>query len=130
AMREAAAGRSDITITGAVDSILPHLQRPSIVTLPITLGSGTRLKILEAFATQRPVVSTAKGAEGLEVTDGQHLLLRDDAEGMAAAVVELWTDRERRARLCETAHRLVSERYSWLAAAEAVAASLASVPAG
>jgi polysaccharide biosynthesis protein PslH len=124
ALQAAAAADPDVTVTGAVDSILPYLREPSIVTLPIARGSGTRLKILEAFATGRPVVSSSKGAEGLEVVDGQHLLLRDDPVAMTDAVLALWSDAALRQALCSAARDLLVQRYSWESAAHAIEKSL------
>ena len=77
-------------MTGAVESVVPYLEQACVVTLPITIASGTRLKFLEAFAVGRPVVSSAKGAEGIEALDGKHLLIRDTPESMAEAVLDLW----------------------------------------
>jgi polysaccharide biosynthesis protein PslH len=130
ALRQAAAGDARITITGAVDSILPYLASPSVVTLPISCGSGTRLKILEAFAAGRPVVSTAKGAEGLEVVDGRHLLVRDHPADIAAAVLEVWRDPARRSQLVERSRQLVEDQYSWAACAAKIARSLEPVMSG
>jgi polysaccharide biosynthesis protein PslH len=124
ALQAAAAADPDVTVTGAVDSILPYLGEPSIVTLPIARGSGTRLKILEAFATGRPVVSSSKGAEGLNVVDGEHLLLRDDPAAMTDAVLALWSDAALRRALCSAAKDLLVRRYSWESAAQAIEKSL------
>ncbi len=130
-MLDAARRDAGVVVTGAVDHIVPYLQQPCVVTLPIAVGGGTRLKILEAFAAGSPVVSTAKGAEGLAAVDGQHLLIREDATAIAAAVVQLWSDSLLRSRLCRNALDLVNARYSWAAAGDAIAASLgvASPPA-
>jgi glycosyltransferase involved in cell wall biosynthesis len=130
ALRDAARRLGDVELTGAVDSALPYLERPCIVTLPIRVGSGTRLKILEAFAVGRPVVTTAKGAEGLAVVDGEHLLIREDVETMAASVIDLWQHPARRLGLCERALTLVRSRYSWSVAAERIAQSLGVLPIG
>jgi glycosyltransferase involved in cell wall biosynthesis len=123
-MLSAASRDAAITVTGPVASVLPYLEPPCVVTLPIAFGSGTRLKILEAFAAGRPVVSTAKGAEGLAAIDGVHLLIREEPAAMAEAVIELWTKPLVRARLCANALKLVRERYSWPVAAERIAQSL------
>jgi glycosyltransferase involved in cell wall biosynthesis len=121
---EAARQTPGVELTGAVQSVLPYLERPCIVTLPIAVGSGTRLKLLEAFAVGRPVVSTSKGAEGLAVVDGDHLLIREDVQTMAEAVIDLWHQAQWRLDLCERALSLVRSRYSWSVAAEQIAQSL------
>src|SRR5687767_2092879 len=97
---EAAREIPGIELTGAVENVVPYLERPCIVTLPITVGSGTRLKILEAFAVGRPVVSTSKGAEGLDAVDGDHLLIREDIDTIADAVIDLWDRPHLRAHVC------------------------------
>jgi glycosyltransferase involved in cell wall biosynthesis len=121
-----AEARSDprIELTGPVQNVLPYLEQPCIVTLPIAFGGGTRLKIVEAFAVGRPVVSSAKGAEGLDAIDGTHLLLREDPAAMAEAVIELWHRPQWRGALCARALELVQRRYSWPAAARRIARSL------
>lgn len=112
AMKAAADGREDVEITGPVDSVLPYLKQRSLIVLPIRVGGGTRLKVLEAFAASRPVISTAKGAEGIDAEDGRHLLIRESAEEIAEAAVMLWNERETRASICGSALQLVTERYS------------------
>lgn len=123
-MKAAAEGHADVVILGKVDSILPYLKEPCVVVLPLRLGSGTRLKILEAFACGRPVVSTAKGVEGIDAVDGTHLLVRESAGEMADAAVALWMDRELRGRICRNALELVSDCYSHQNAARLIRESL------
>jgi glycosyltransferase involved in cell wall biosynthesis len=100
-----------VTVIGRVPAMEPELARADIVVVPIRFGSGTRLKILEAFAHRVPVVSTTLGAEGLEVQTGTHLLLGDDAESFAAACRRVLSDGALRARLVAAAERLYLERY-------------------
>jgi polysaccharide biosynthesis protein PslH len=97
------------------------------VTLPIATGSGTRLKILEAFAARRPVVSTSKGAEGIDATDEEHLLIRDH-NAIADAVIDLWRRPQLRERICDRALDLVRSRYSWSVANQRIAQSLGMEP--
>jgi glycosyltransferase involved in cell wall biosynthesis len=85
--------------------------------VPLRVGGGTRIKIFEALAMARPVVSTTVGAEGLPVTDGQNILLADDPDAFASAVVRLLKDAELRQRIGR-AGRCLAERYSWDAAAQ------------
>lgn len=124
AMVDSARGDPDIEITGPVESVLPWLQKPCIVTLPITFGSGTRLKILEAFGLGRPVVSTAKGAEGIDAVDGEHLLLRESIDEIVNAVINLWQRADLRTQLCDNALDLVRRKYSWSAASERIVDSV------
>lgn len=125
AMRRAAASDPDVLITGAVPSVLPYFANPCIVVLPIRSGSGTRLKILEAFAAGAAVVSTAKGAEGIAVTDGRDISLAETPAEFAAAIRTLWRDPAARAAQVARALALVEARYSWQAAARAIRGSLA-----
>jgi glycosyltransferase involved in cell wall biosynthesis len=127
-MKEAAAKDPDVLVTGAVDSILPYFNDPCIMALPITQGSGTRLKILEAFAWGRPVVSTSKGCEGIEGIDGESLFIRDDIESMADTVVDLWNNNTLRRKVCASALKLVREKYSWDVAALRIKESLGLQP--
>jgi glycosyltransferase involved in cell wall biosynthesis len=113
AMKAAAQGRDDVEITGPVDSVLPYLKQRCLMVLPLRLGGGTRLKILEAFAANRPVISTAKGVEGIDAVDGRHLLVRESAGDIAEAAVRLWQDQDLRANLCKNAHQLVTDLYSF-----------------
>jgi len=85
----------------------------SVSVVPLRLGGGTRIKILEAFALGLPVVSTAKGCEGLIVEDGQHLLIRDDPESFAAAVAAAVNDPDLSESLRMNGRRLAEERYDW-----------------
>jgi glycosyltransferase involved in cell wall biosynthesis len=85
----------------------------SVSVVPLRLGGGTRIKILEAFALRLPVVSTTKGCEGLAVEDGQHLMIRDDPESFAAAVAMAVNDQVLSAKLRRNGRMLVEERYNW-----------------
>jgi len=85
----------------------------SVSIAPLRLGSGTRLKILEALAWGLPVVSTRLGAEGIDVMDGEHALLREDAAAFADAVVQLLRDRALWMKLRKNGAELVRARYAW-----------------
>ncbi|HTQ05744.1 MAG TPA: glycosyltransferase family 4 protein, partial [Polyangiaceae bacterium] len=102
-----------VEILGMVESVAPYIDRASAVVVPLRIGGGTRLKIVEALAKGKPVVSTRLGAEGIEVVDGQHLLLADEPADFAAAVERLFTEPGLGARLGAGARRLAEERYSW-----------------
>ncbi len=124
AMLQAAGGTGDVTITGSVESVLPYLQQSSLMVVPLTLGSGTRLKILEAFAAGCPVISSSKGAEGIECIDERHLLIRESPESMAKAAIELWKNTGKMRSIQKNALELVSRKYSWNSAAEKIKNSL------
>jgi polysaccharide biosynthesis protein PslH len=102
-----------VRVTGSVEDVRPWLKQASVVVVPLLSGGGTRLKILEAFAAGRPVVSTSVGAAGLEVVHGEHLLIADSAFEMAVALVSLIRNPQQCGQLVEAAHRLVQERYRW-----------------
>ena len=105
-----------IEITGRVDDVRPYLSRAAAVLAPLRIGGGTRLKILEAMAMGRPVISTRLGAEGLEVAHDQHLLLADDPVGFAAQVGRVLDDPALAEALGSAARRLIQKRYGWAAA--------------
>jgi glycosyltransferase involved in cell wall biosynthesis len=111
-------GRDDIDLVGRVPSPLPYYQDAHVAVVPLRAGGGTRLKILEAMALGRPVVSTPLGCEGLAVEHGKHLLIASDAEDFAAAVARLLTDRALATRLILVARALVERDYDWTAIAE------------
>jgi glycosyltransferase involved in cell wall biosynthesis len=105
--------REDVVVTGFVAEVAPFVRGARLCVVPIRYGSGTRLKVLEAFAFGKPTVATTVGAEGIEARDGEELLLRDGAEDTARAVVELLRDPARARRLGERARALAEERYDW-----------------
>ncbi len=118
-----------VHVTGQVDDVVPYYARCGVCVVPLRAGGGTRLKILEAMALGRPVVSTTLGCEGLEMTPSEHLLVADDQEGLASATVRLLTDASARDRLVARARRLVVARYDWDAIAERMLAVYADVVA-
>jgi glycosyltransferase involved in cell wall biosynthesis len=91
-----------------------------VVVVPLRIGGGSRIKILEALAMGKAVVSTSIGAEGLAVSDGVHLLLADTPAEFASRVVELLASPQECQRLGEKGRRLVVDRYSWDRAANAL----------
>ncbi len=105
---------ASVELTGYVDDIRPTVTRSSVCVVPLRLGGGTRLKILEAMALGVPVVATSKGAEGLDVIDHEHLLLADSPTGFAAGVTGLLWTPALRMRLAANARRLVERRYDWM----------------
>jgi glycosyltransferase involved in cell wall biosynthesis len=104
------------TFTGPVDDAIAELARALLCVVPLLSGSGTRFKILEAWAAGRAVVSTTIGAEGLGARDGEHLLIADDASSFAAAIAKFMRDPALRARLGSAGRALYVERFTWPAA--------------
>jgi glycosyltransferase involved in cell wall biosynthesis len=100
-------------VTGYVDDIRPYFARAEVFVAPLRIGGGTRVKILEAMAMERPVVTTSIGCEGLDVLRGDSLLIGDTPEEFADAVVSLLRDQRLRESLSSRGAALVRERYSW-----------------
>ena len=109
----AAARDARIVVTGPVRDVRPYFAAATVLAVPLFQGGGTRMKILEAFASGLPVVSTAKGAEGLHACDGTHLLIAETAGDFAEAVLSLWRDPARGRQLAARARALVAERFTW-----------------
>ncbi len=116
-----------VVLTGYLDDIRPCVAQSWVCVVPLRLGGGTRLKILEAMALGTPVVSTGKGAEGLEVTPGENILIADEPIEFADAVLRLLGDRALRARLAANGRQLVQKRYDWRIIGERFNAFLESV---
>ncbi|MBI4541920.1 MAG: glycosyltransferase [Gemmatimonadetes bacterium] len=112
-------GAPGVAVVGSVPDVRPELEGAAVAVAPLAAGAGTRIKILEALAAGRPVVTTTVGAEGISVADGVHCLVRDDPRSFAEAVVRLLRDRELATRLAGRGRALVEERYTWEQAAEA-----------
>jgi polysaccharide biosynthesis protein PslH len=104
---------SGVRVSGSVDDVRPWLRSASVVVVPLLSGGGTRLKILEAFASGRPVVSTSVGAAGLDVQDDKHLVISDRPMDMAQSVVSVLRNRAMGEKLCDNAYQLVQARYRW-----------------
>ena len=102
-----------VTVVGPVDDLRPQLAAAAVVVVPLRLGSGTRLKILEAWAMARPVVSTSLGAEGLDAEPGRHLLIADDPSDFASAVLRVLGEPGLAGELGRAGRSLACERYSW-----------------
>jgi polysaccharide biosynthesis protein PslH len=112
------ARRRGVAVTGLVPDVVPHYRWARVAVAPIHSGGGTRMKILEAMALGRPVVSTRLGCDGLEAEDGRHLLVADRAGDFARQIAALLEDAQLRERLCREGRRLVERRYSWQRSAD------------
>jgi glycosyltransferase involved in cell wall biosynthesis len=118
-----------VTVHGSVPDMRPFFASASLCTLPMLEGGGTRLKLAEAFAAERAVVSTTNGAVGVPVTPGDDIVIADGAEAFARAIVELLRDDERRDALAAAGHRTGSEHLDWQKLGERWAGLLESVVA-
>lgn len=103
-----------VHVTGTVDDVRPFYSHAFAVIVPLRVGGGTRLKILEAMAAGVPVISTRLGAEGLSVEDNRHILLADSREQVAFAVKSLLQHPKFRSQLTEAARALVVNQYDWV----------------
>jgi polysaccharide biosynthesis protein PslH len=110
--------RPGVTVTGEVPDLRPYLRRAAVIGVPVRMGGGTRLKVVEGLALGKAMVSTTLGCEGVGVRDGEHLLIGDGPEAFADRVLELFDDAERRERLGRAGRRLMEQRYSWDLAGE------------
>ncbi|MGH9453075.1 MAG: glycosyltransferase, partial [Terriglobia bacterium] len=106
---------SGVEVTGRVADIRPYVREAAVYIVPLRIGGGTRLKIFEAMAMGKPVVSTTVGAEGLPVQDKRDILLADDPQEFADAVVQLLHSPDLRSRIGTAARALVESGYSWAA---------------
>ena len=110
--RVQALAQSSVEVTGRVASVVDHLREAAVVVVPLRVGGGTRLKIYEAMATGKAVVSTTVGAEGLDVHHGKDVMLADSAEGFAESVITLLTDAQLRRQQGSAASELAAN-YGW-----------------
>ena len=108
-----AGAQAGVQVTGTVPDVRPHVAQAAVYIVPLRVGGGTRLKIFEALAMGKAVVSTTVGAEGLPIVPGEHFLQADGTAEFARAVVGLLRDSERRYTLGLAGRRLVEARYSW-----------------
>jgi polysaccharide biosynthesis protein PslH len=121
AVRAYIKGDPRIEITGPVKNAVEALAAARVVVVPLIAGSGTRMKIIEAWAAGRAVVSTSIGAEGLSAGDGEHLLVADTAAFFADAVSRLLESNEERRRIGAAGRALYEQRFSWNRAWEVLA---------
>jgi len=121
-----ALARPEVEVTGLVPDIRPYLERAAVFIAPLMIGGGTRVKILEALAMERPVVSTSIGAEGLELAHGASVLFADDPAAFAARVVDVLQDARLAARLGACGRQHVAARFDWDRIGEAARQLLAS----
>jgi glycosyltransferase involved in cell wall biosynthesis len=114
----ALARERQVVFTGRVDDVRPFVRAAQVFVVPLRIGGGTRLKILEALAMQLPLVSTRIGAEGLDLREGEDLLLADEPQPFADALLALASDPGRARRLAASGRARVLERYDWSVTAQ------------
>jgi len=102
-----------VIVTGQVADTRPYIAGAAVYVVPLRVGGGTRLKVLEAMALERAIVSTRLGVEGFDVTDGRELRLADTPEAFAQAIIELLQNPDLRTRLGAAARAFVEAHYSW-----------------
>lgn len=112
-LKALAAKNPRIRLTGWVEDTRPYLNDASAVIVPLRIGGGTRMKIFEAMAMGKAVVSTTVGAEGLPVEQGREIIIADTAEAFAAACIQLLENAELREALGQRAHDHVVENFGW-----------------
>jgi len=117
-----------VDVTGPMEDAIATLASAKVAVVPLLSGSGTRFKILEAWAASTPVISTRLGAEGLPYNAGEHLLICDDPGEFAEAVAFLLEAPEARAQLGEAGRRLYESRYTWDVAWSTLDRELSSLP--
>lgn len=102
-----------VEVVGRVEDLQPWLANAAVVVVPLRIGAGTRLKVVEGLAMGKSMVSTTLGAEGVPVIDGEHLLIADTAEAFADRVADLLSDPGLGAQMGAAGRRLMEREYSW-----------------
>lgn len=113
ALRRRLAGREGVELIGDVGEVRPWLQAAAAVVVPLRIGGGSRIKIIEALAMEKAVVTTTIGAEGLDVQDGTHLRIADGPAGFAQATLQLLESPEAALQLGRAGRRWARERHDW-----------------
>jgi polysaccharide biosynthesis protein PslH len=116
-----------VTLAGLLDDVRGAVASAAVSVVPLRIGGGTRLKILESMALGTPVVATSKGAEGLDVVNGEHLLIADEPRQFADHVLTLLRDPVLRERVAGQARELVARRYDWAVVGPRFAAQIDAV---
>jgi glycosyltransferase involved in cell wall biosynthesis len=111
----ALANQPGVVLTGRVDDVRPYIAAAGVYAVPLRIGGGTRLKVLEAMAMGKAIVSTRLGCEGFDLVPGQEMLIADTPAEFAAAVLALLHDPDRRERMGRAARRFAESWYDWSA---------------
>ena len=104
--------KKNITVTGQLTSVLPYLRNANVALVPLKFESGTRFKILEAGACNIPIVSTTLGAEGIPVTNSENILIADEPEQFANAIIRLINDEKFSSKISNNCKNLIYESFS------------------
>ncbi len=107
------AGNPRVRLTGLIDDVRPLISEAGAYVVPLRVGGGTRLKILDALSMGKAIVTTSVGCEGLDVEHGRHLLIADEPEGFARAVVQVMRDPGLARSLGAAGRQLVQQKYEW-----------------
>jgi len=113
-----AARDPSVVVTGFVDDIRPYTRKCAVYVVPLRVGGGTRLKVLDALAQGKAIVSTSVGCEGIAITPGKNILIEDEPARFAARVSELFSDSAMCHQLGLAARKLAVSRYDWSAIGE------------
>lgn len=112
--KEISKNKQNVFLAGYVEDIRPWMNKASVFVAPILAGGGTKLKVLNAMAMSKPVVTTTKGAEGIEGVNGEHFLVADEPKEFACKVLFLLKNPDVAKEIGENARRLVEDKYSWV----------------
>jgi len=112
-----------VNVTGLVDDVRPYIAESAVYVVPLRIGGGTRLKILQALAMKKAIVSTSVGYEGLDLEPDRDLIVSDEPGDFAARVIQLLRDKEMRKNLGENGRNLILRKYDW----KSIASKLSSV---
>jgi len=112
-LRKIAGESEDIVVHGFVDDVRPLITGAAVFIVPLRIGGGTRLKIVDALSMGKAIVSTSIGCEGINVADGENIAIADNPKDFAARIIELITDRDKRVKLMNNARKAAVDQYSW-----------------
>jgi len=104
---------ANVVVTDTVADVRPYVYKSAVFVVPLRMGGGTRLKVLEGMSMSKAVVSTSVGCEGIDVSHNEHLLVVDEPRAFADAVLQLMSDRPRRLELGRAGRELVERQYRW-----------------
>jgi glycosyltransferase involved in cell wall biosynthesis len=103
----------NIIITGFVEDVRPYVWRSKAYVVPLRMGGGTRLKVVEAMAMKKPIITTSIGCEGIEVTSGKNVLIADQAQDFADTVIDVLRDGISHQQIAENGYQLAKAKYDW-----------------